>query len=215
VTKPALIPIEGPEKATRGGEWETIKIPRRNLAYIPNWTRRPSLLTRPGPHSYWIAIGPQNWVRNRSGDTNQYQQDHVWDRWQKLDRRTVYILTGISLNTCWAHSENHRGRAIWIMNPRVFWSGNSRAIPAPPYNNSHTRTTDGRTKESGEIKFERLAPASVEVNGKTRLGAVHATEKPSRHGIGPDLSALVRTARAKSPEPVEYPDRETTRSRPK
>jgi hypothetical protein len=27
--------IEGPEKATRWGEWEPIKIPHRNLAYIP------------------------------------------------------------------------------------------------------------------------------------------------------------------------------------
>jgi hypothetical protein len=42
-------------------------------------------------------------------------------------------------------------------------------------------------KKSGEIKSGRLAPASVEVNGKTRLGAVHATGKPSRLGIGPDL----------------------------
>jgi hypothetical protein len=27
-------------------------------------------------------------------------------------KRTVYILTGISPNTWWARSENHRGRAI-------------------------------------------------------------------------------------------------------
>jgi hypothetical protein len=33
-------------------EWEPIKIPRRNLAYIPNQTRQPSLLTRPGLHSH-------------------------------------------------------------------------------------------------------------------------------------------------------------------
>jgi hypothetical protein len=42
-----------------GGEWEPIKIHHRNLAYISNQTRRPSLLTRPGPHSYQSAIGPQ------------------------------------------------------------------------------------------------------------------------------------------------------------
>jgi hypothetical protein len=35
-----------------GGEWEPIKIPYRNLTYIPNLTRRPSLLTRLRPHSY-------------------------------------------------------------------------------------------------------------------------------------------------------------------
>jgi hypothetical protein len=70
---------EGPEKATRGGggEWEPIKIPRRNLAYIPKSTRRPSLLTRPRPHSYNKAIGLQNRVRDRSGNTKQCKQDHM------------------------------------------------------------------------------------------------------------------------------------------
>jgi hypothetical protein len=29
---------EGSENATRGGDWEPIKIPTRNLAYIPNQT---------------------------------------------------------------------------------------------------------------------------------------------------------------------------------
>jgi hypothetical protein len=28
--------LEGQEKVTRGGEWESIKIPRGDLAYIPN-----------------------------------------------------------------------------------------------------------------------------------------------------------------------------------
>ncbi len=66
------IVYEGLEKATRGGEWEPIKIPRRNLTSIPNRTRYPSLLTRPGPHSYRIAIGPRNQVRERNhiGRTN-------------------------------------------------------------------------------------------------------------------------------------------------
>jgi hypothetical protein len=58
VTKPALILIEGPEKATRGGEWEPIKIPRRNLDYIPK------------PYSYSKAIGLQNRIRDRSGTLN-------------------------------------------------------------------------------------------------------------------------------------------------
>jgi hypothetical protein len=53
---------EGPEKATRGreGEWEPIKIPRRNLSYIPESTRYPSLLARPRPASYRQANGPRN-----------------------------------------------------------------------------------------------------------------------------------------------------------
>jgi hypothetical protein len=62
VTKPALIPIEGPEKATRGGgEWEPIKIPRRNLAYIPKMTRRPSLPTGPVRRSLQLALLRSCW----------------------------------------------------------------------------------------------------------------------------------------------------------
>jgi hypothetical protein len=64
VTNPALIPIEGPDRVTRGGEWEPIKIRRGNLAYVPNSTQRASLLARPRPHSYQRAIGPQNRVNN-------------------------------------------------------------------------------------------------------------------------------------------------------
>jgi hypothetical protein len=30
--------LEGPEKATRGDKYESIKIPRGNLVYIPNQT---------------------------------------------------------------------------------------------------------------------------------------------------------------------------------
>jgi hypothetical protein len=52
-----------------GGEWEPIKIPHRNLAYIPNQTRRPFLLTQPRPPSYRQTIGPQNRARNCSGNT--------------------------------------------------------------------------------------------------------------------------------------------------
>jgi hypothetical protein len=60
--------VEGPEKATRGGggEWESIKIPRRILAYILESTGCPSLLTRSRPLSYRQAIGPRNQARNYS-----------------------------------------------------------------------------------------------------------------------------------------------------
>jgi hypothetical protein len=40
------------EKATRGGEWESIKILLENLTYISNRTRRTPLLTRPRPPRY-------------------------------------------------------------------------------------------------------------------------------------------------------------------
>jgi hypothetical protein len=39
-------------KRPEGGEWEPIKIPRGNLAYIPKSTQRPSSLARPKPSSY-------------------------------------------------------------------------------------------------------------------------------------------------------------------
>jgi hypothetical protein len=54
-----------------GGEWEPIKIPQENLAYVPKLTRHASLLARPKPHSYQRAIGPQNRVRK-----NKTQQKH-------------------------------------------------------------------------------------------------------------------------------------------
>jgi hypothetical protein len=60
-----------------GGEWEPIKIPHRNLAYVPNQIRRPSLLTQPRPHNYNKAVDPRNQVRNCSRNTNRCQQDHV------------------------------------------------------------------------------------------------------------------------------------------
>jgi hypothetical protein len=65
-----------------GGEWEPIKIPRTNLAYIPKMTRHPSLLTRLRPHSYRKAVGPQNQVRNHGNtaeDNNQCKPRHVRD----------------------------------------------------------------------------------------------------------------------------------------
>jgi hypothetical protein len=52
----------------KGDEWEPIKIPRRNLAYILKSTRRPSLLTRSRPHNYTKAIGLQNRVREHNGN---------------------------------------------------------------------------------------------------------------------------------------------------
>jgi hypothetical protein len=58
-----------------GGEWESIKIPLRNLAYIPNSTRRPSLLTRSRPHSYSKAVGLRNRVRNSNENTTRCRKN--------------------------------------------------------------------------------------------------------------------------------------------
>jgi hypothetical protein len=46
----------------RGGEWETIKIPRGNLAYILKLSWHVSVLTQSRPHSYKKATSPQNRV---------------------------------------------------------------------------------------------------------------------------------------------------------
>jgi hypothetical protein len=63
------------------------------LAYIPKSTRRPSLLTRSRPDSYRKTISPQNRVRNCSE--------------KKLDKKSVQVLLGISLNTLRARLGHH------------------------------------------------------------------------------------------------------------
>jgi hypothetical protein len=86
-----------------GGEWEPIKIPRGNLAYILKSTRRPSLLNRSRPRSYRKSIGPRNQVRqleNIMEDNNSMQaKTRVRLRWPKLNQKTAQVITGISLNT--------------------------------------------------------------------------------------------------------------------
>jgi hypothetical protein len=69
------------EDDQRGGEWEPIKIPRENLAYIPNQTQHASLLTRSRPLSYWEAVGHQNRVRyqDHSNSPKQSKQSYMWD----------------------------------------------------------------------------------------------------------------------------------------
>jgi hypothetical protein len=84
--KIAEMVAEGSEKVTRrGGEWESIKIPHGNLAYIPNRIRRPSLLTRSSSHSYSKTIGLRNRVRDRSGNTNRRWQDHIEKQFISLE----------------------------------------------------------------------------------------------------------------------------------
>jgi hypothetical protein len=62
---------EGPETATRGGrgEWEAIKIPHRNMAYVPKSNRRPSLLTRSRLNSYSKTVSRRNRARNCNDST--------------------------------------------------------------------------------------------------------------------------------------------------
>jgi hypothetical protein len=54
VTKLALIPIEGLEKATRGGgggEWELIKILMQELAYVPSSNPKVKTLKESDEHT--------------------------------------------------------------------------------------------------------------------------------------------------------------------
>jgi hypothetical protein len=69
--------LKDQRRQPEGGEWEPIKIPYQNLAYIPKLTRSPSLLTRPRPPTCRQAIIPQNRVMNHSGNTTQCRQVHV------------------------------------------------------------------------------------------------------------------------------------------
>jgi hypothetical protein len=63
---PYVVSLKDREDDQRGGEWESIKILQENLAYTPNLSRNPSLLARPRPPSYRLAIGPRNCARNRT-----------------------------------------------------------------------------------------------------------------------------------------------------
>jgi hypothetical protein len=54
-----------------GGEWEPIKISRKNLTYISKSAQRPSLITWPRPLSYSKAVGPRNRVRNLNENTRR------------------------------------------------------------------------------------------------------------------------------------------------
>jgi hypothetical protein len=53
---------EGLEKANRGDEYEPIKIPLENSAYVLKSIHHASLLTRSTPHSYRETIDPPNRV---------------------------------------------------------------------------------------------------------------------------------------------------------
>jgi hypothetical protein len=82
-----------------GGEWEPIKIPHRNLAYIPKPTRDPSLLTLPRLISYGQAISLWKRTRIFTRNTEWCWSDHGRDRRHKLDSTKIYLLSGISPNT--------------------------------------------------------------------------------------------------------------------
>jgi hypothetical protein len=66
---PGMAPVKDWRRRSEGGEWEPIKIPLENLAYIPKSTRSSSLLTRSRPLSYKQAISLRNRARDHSRNT--------------------------------------------------------------------------------------------------------------------------------------------------
>jgi hypothetical protein len=105
--------IKGPEKTTRGGEWESIKYSLwGDSGYIPKLIQCLSLLTRPKSHNYEKTISPQNRVSNRSGNTNRCSLEHVRDWRQKSDQNLIHVFTIISPNNLQTRSKNHRERTI-------------------------------------------------------------------------------------------------------
>jgi hypothetical protein len=100
-SSPSSACSEGSEKTTRGGggEWESIKIPRENLTYVLESTRRASLPTRSRPRSYWKATSPQNWVRNT--EITAEDKTRCMERYERnsVDQNQTNCLTHISSNT--------------------------------------------------------------------------------------------------------------------
>jgi hypothetical protein len=83
-----------------------------NLACILKSIWRSSLLTRLRPHRYREAIGSQNWVRNRSGNTNRCCQEHVWDWWQKSDQKSIQVILVILANNLCTWNKERGVRSI-------------------------------------------------------------------------------------------------------
>jgi hypothetical protein len=70
-SKNQMVKLKDRKWRPEGGEWEPIKIPLRNVAYVPKSSRNYSLLTRSRPPSYRQAIGFLNWARNCNRDTKR------------------------------------------------------------------------------------------------------------------------------------------------
>jgi hypothetical protein len=70
-----------------------IKIPLRNLAYVPKSTQRTSLLPRPRSYSYRKAIGPKNQVRNLNRSIRQYGASKTRARLQIVKIKSTRLLT--------------------------------------------------------------------------------------------------------------------------
>jgi hypothetical protein len=113
------------------------------------------------------------------------------DWWQKSDRRIFYILTGISPNSWWTRSENHRGRLIWTTNTKSFdWATqelywhlpatiHTQAKTKKPSKNWTPEETDEHPVHSTRTQWpaaNELTTTTVQVleqrEGKTRVAPV-------------------------------------------
>jgi hypothetical protein len=106
-----------------GFEWESIKIPCGNLAYVPKATRCTSCLTQTRTHSYWKAIGPRNLVRQRkSQQKHKSVQVKPQARLQhsKSDQLTNHCHIYISPNTLWTCQRNHEWSMVRTRKTRAF-----------------------------------------------------------------------------------------------
>jgi hypothetical protein len=91
------MPIQAKDRRRRpeGGEWESIKISRGNLAYVQKQNQRSSLLTRPMPDSYRKASGPRNWAKD-SKSMRKHNKMQINLKWQpKSDQLGFHFLTSI------------------------------------------------------------------------------------------------------------------------
>jgi hypothetical protein len=126
-----------------GGEWEPIKIPRGNSAYIPKSTQRPSLLTRSRPHSYSRATVIVGWVPI-------FQE--VWlSRLVEISTLMMKALNNVGSNPC-----SHYTMAPLVTNPCTHELASLRRLCHCKW----IKNTSKNRKEQSRIADEWLAHES-------------------------------------------------------
>jgi hypothetical protein len=169
-----------------GGEWEPIRIPHQNLAYVPKQTQRVSLLTRSRSHSYRRANGPRNRTRDSgitAEDHNRSKQSHVW-----VYGDQDWITKQLKLSRTFHRT--HCGR-VWETTVRV-WFGLRKVEPLIQWLQNNTgfhlqqsRTTHAATKIKSCLGTEAKAATGDQVDalcaswGRTKIDARRPT--PAEH----------------------------------
>jgi hypothetical protein len=150
---------EGTEKATRGGgEWESIKISRGNLSYVPNQTQCISLSTWSIPRSYERATSPQNRVRKpritaeAQDEASKATNEHATVKTERHSfllphKHFIEHLAGNIEKPPWEYDKSEENSS--------HWSDGWRTIPTLTCNNLHQQIT--RKIESLDVK-DKLEP---------------------------------------------------------